>query len=106
MAKRRGKKGKAARASRPKRAAAAKGKRPAVKPKGKVKAPAKRGPAPAAASEMAKLRDEVTHWQHLHSQLQEQVRAKDSTIGKLMAELMELRRSVEELRARAQPKHP
>jgi hypothetical protein len=67
---------------------------------------AKRGPAPAAASEMAKLRDEVTHWQHLHSQLQEQVRAKDSTIGKQMAELMELRRSVEELRARAQPKHP
>lgn len=91
------KKGKAGGAAKPKRKPAAKRKKVTAKPK--RKAPAKKGPAPAAARETARLREEVTRWQQLHAQLQEQIRAKDSTISLQMQEIMELRKRVEELQS-------
>lgn len=91
------KKGKTAGAAKPKRKPAAKGKKVTAKPK--RKAPAKKGPSPAAARETARLREEVSRWQQLHDQLQEQIRAKDSTISLQMQEIMELRKRVEELQS-------
>lgn len=75
---------------------AAKRKKPAAKPKRKV-APAKKKPVQVAAGETARLREEVRRWQDLHAQLQEQVRAKDSTIAIQMQEIMDLRKNLEQL---------
>lgn len=91
------KKGKAGGAAKPKRKPVAKRKKVTAKPK--RKAPAKKGPAPAAARETARLREEANRWQQLHAQLQEQIRAKDSTISLQMQEIMELRKRVEELQS-------
>ncbi len=97
-AKKKAKKGKAARAAKPKRKPAAKAKKKvAAKPKPKRKAPAKKKPTGAPAAETARLREEVARWQQLHSQLQEQIRAKDSTIGMQMQEIMDLKKKLEEL---------
>jgi hypothetical protein len=81
----------------------AKRKKRVVKSKRKVKAPAKKRTTGPGAKVMAGLREEIKQWQQLHSQLQEHVRAKDTTISKQMLEIMELRKRVEELRARMQP---
>ena len=87
------KKGKAPRAAKPKRKPAAKRKKVTAKPK----APAKKRPAAAAAPGTAKLKEELAQWQLLHGQLQEQIRAKDSTISMQMQEITELKRSLEDL---------
>ncbi|MFQ5801968.1 MAG: hypothetical protein ACE5JQ_03610 [Candidatus Methylomirabilales bacterium] len=87
---------------------AAKRKKPAAKAKKKVKpkkvakpkrkvAPAKKVPAKAALAQTAKLKQEAQRWQELHGQLQEQIRAKDSTIAMQMQEIMELKRTLEQL---------
>lgn len=87
---------------------AAKRKKPAVKstkaakPKRKV-APAKKKPAKVAAGETAKLREEVQRWQDLHTQLQEQIRVKDSRIAIQMQEIMELKKNLEQLKSPAKP---
>jgi len=86
---------------------AAKRKKPAVKatraakPKRKV-SPAKKAPVKAAAGETAKLREEVRRWQDLHTQLQEQIRIKDSRIAIQMQEIMELKKTLEQLKPPAQ----
>lgn len=86
---------------------AAKRKKPAVrptkaaKPKRKV-APAKK-PVKVAAGETAKLREEVQRWQELHTQLQEQIRLKDSRIAIQMQEIMELKKNLEQLKSPAKP---
>lgn len=72
---------------------AAKRKKPAAKPKRRV-APAKKQPA---AGEAARLKQEVQRWKDLHAQLQEQIRAKDSTIAMQMQEIMELKKNLEQL---------
>lgn len=89
------KKGKAPRAAKPKRKPAAKRKKVTAKPK--RKAPAKKRPAAAAAPGTAKLKEELAQWQQLHGRLQEQIRAKDSTISMQMQEITELKRSLEDL---------
>ena len=75
---------------------AAKRKKPAAKPKRRV-APAKKQPVRVAAGETARLKEEVQRWKDLHTQLQEQIRAKDSTIAIQMQEIMELKRNLEQL---------
>jgi hypothetical protein len=85
----------------------AKRKKPAVKatraakPKRKV-SPAKKAPVKAAAGETVKLREEVRRWQDLHTQLQEQIRIKDSRIAIQMQEIMELKKTLEQLKPPAQ----
>jgi hypothetical protein len=74
--------------------------RKAIKPKRKV-SPAKKAPAKAAPAETARLKQETTRWQDLHGQLQEQIRAKDSTIAIQMQEIMELKRTLEQLTSQA-----
>ncbi len=86
------KKGKAA---KPKRKPAVKRKKVTAKPK--RKAPAKKRPAAAAAPGTAKLKEELAQSQLLHGRLQEQIRAKDSTISMQMQEITELKRSLEDL---------
>ncbi|MFQ5847130.1 MAG: hypothetical protein ACE5IQ_05570 [Candidatus Methylomirabilales bacterium] len=101
------KKGKAARAAKPKRKPAAKRKKVAAKPKraAKVKrkvAGATKRPKQVAAPGTGKLTEELRRWQQLHSQLQEQIKAKDSTIGMQMQEIMELKKILEELSSPSQ----
>jgi hypothetical protein len=47
---------------------------------------------------------EVARWKQYHSQLQEQVKAKDSMLAFKDKELLELRRQCEELKAQAKKK--
>ena len=89
------KKGKAPRAAKPKRKPAAKRKKVTAKPK--RKAPAKKKPAATAVPGTAKLKEELAQWQLLHGRLQEQIRAKDSTISMQMQEITGLKRSLEDL---------
>jgi hypothetical protein len=63
-----------------------------VKPKRKVK----------AGAETLRLRQELEQWKQLHSQLQEQVRVKESTISMQMHEIMQLKKTLEDLRSRPQ----
>ncbi len=72
----------------------------AIKPKRKV-SPAKKAPAKAAPAETARLKQEIERWRDLHGQLQEQIRAKDSTIAIQMQEIMELKRTLEQLTSQA-----
>lgn len=72
----------------------------AIKPKRKVPA-AKKVPAKAAPAETARLKQEIQRWKDLHGQLQEQVRAKDSTIAIQMQEIMDLKRTLEQLTTQA-----
>ena len=103
------KKGKV-RAAKPKRKSTAKrkkvtAKRKKVTPKRKVVAKAKRKVAAAkkrvkkvSTAGMAKLKTELKRLQQLHSQLHEQIRAKDTTISMQMQEIMELKKALEDLR--------
>lgn len=104
------KKRKGARAAKPRRKRAAKrkkvtAKRKKVSAKRKVAAKArKKGTATkkrakkVAGAGSAKLKSELRRWQQLHGQLQEQIRAKDSTISLQMQEIMELKKALEDLR--------
>ncbi len=74
--------------------------RKAIKPKRKVPA-AKKAPAKAAPAETARLKQEIQRWEGLHGQLQEQITAKDSTIAIQMQEIMELKRTLEQLTSQA-----
>jgi len=49
-------------------------------------------------------REELERWRAYHSQLQEQVKAKDSALAFKEKELLDLRRQFEELRAEAEKK--
>jgi hypothetical protein len=98
-----GKKRGKVRAAKPKRKSAAKRKK--VKPKRKVGTKAKRKGAAAkkrvkkgTTAGTAKLKTELKRLQQLHSQLHEQIRAKDTTISMQMQEIMELKKALEDLR--------
>src|SRR3990172_9512357 len=107
---------------------AAKGKRPAVKAvrrpkamsvkpkrKAKVAAAVAKGPSVTtlqrrilALEEQLRARAqdgvEVARWKQYHSQLQDQVKAKDSMLAFKEKELLDLRRQCEELKAQAKKK--
>jgi hypothetical protein len=87
---------------------------PAVMKPRRTPAPTK-GPAPAALErriqgleEQLKAREhdrvELARWRQYHSQLQEQVKAKDSVLAFKEKELLDLRRQVEELKAELKKK--
>jgi hypothetical protein len=91
------KKGKAPAAKRPVRkpARGAKGAKAAAR-----KPAAKAAPRPAAApagGRVKELETELARWQTLHSQLQEQLRQRDSAISFKEKEILDLRKKVEEL---------
>ena len=93
----------AARATKPKRKSTAKRKKSTAKrkkttAKPKRKAPAKKKAKRAAAEGTAKLKADVKRWQQLHAQLQQLIRAKDSTISMQMQEIMDLKKALEDLR--------
>lgn len=92
-----------ARATKPKRKSTAKRKKTTAKrkkttAKPKRKAPAKKKAKRAAAGGTAKLKADLKRWQQLHGQLQQQLRAKDSTISMQMQEIMDLKKALEDLR--------
>jgi small-conductance mechanosensitive channel len=112
-----GKRPAAAKAVRRPKAAAVKAKRKATpaKPKPKAVAAAAKGPSVTtlqrriqALEEQLRARAqdgvEVARWKQYHSQLQEQVKAKDSMLAFKDKELLELRRQCEELKAQAKKK--
>src|SRR3990172_13135695 len=85
-------------------------KAPPAKPKPKVAAAVAKGPSVTtlqrrilALEEQLRARAqdgvEGARWEQYHSQLQEQVKAKDSMLAFKEKELLDLRRQVEELRA-------
>lgn len=113
-----------AKGKRPAAKAVRRPKAKAVKPKRKV-TPAKPKPKAVAAAAKglsvttlqrriqtlegqlrARAQDgiEVARWKQYHSQLQEQVKAKDSMLAFKDKELLELRRQCEELKAQAKKK--
>jgi hypothetical protein len=115
---------KSAKGKRPAAKAVRRPKAKAVKPKRKV-TPAKPKPKAVAAAAKgpsvttlqrriqtlegqlrARAQDgiEVARWKQYHSQLQEQVKAKDSMLAFKDKELLELRRQCEELKAQAKKK--
>lgn len=107
----------AAKAVRRPKAAAVKAKRKATpaKPKPKAVAAAAKGPSVTtlqrriqALEEQLRARAqdgvELARWKQYHSQLQEQVKAKDSVLAFKEKELLELRRQVEELKAELKKK--
>jgi len=115
---------KSAKGKRPAAKAVRRPKAKAVKPKRKV-TPAKPKPKAVAAAAkgpsvttlqrriqtlegqlQARAQDaiEVARWKQYHSQLQEQVKAKDSMLAFKDKELLELRRQCEELKAQAKKK--
>ena len=112
-----GKRPAAAKAIRRPKAAAVKAKRKATpaKPKPKAVAAAAKGPSVTtlqrriqALEEQLRARAqdgvEVARWKQYHSQLQEQVKAKDSMLAFKDKELLELRRQREELNAQLKKK--
>jgi len=112
-----GKRPAAAKAVRRPKAAAVKAKRKATptKPKPKAVAAAAKGPSVTtlqrriqALEEQLRARAqdgvEVARWKQYHSQLQEQVKAKDSMLAFKDKELLELRRQREELNAQLKKK--
>jgi small-conductance mechanosensitive channel len=112
-----GKRPAAAKAVRRPKAAAVKAKRKATpaKPKPKAVAAAAKGPSITtlqrriqALEEQLRARAqdgvEVARWKQYHSQLQEQVKAKDSMLAFKDKELLELRRQREELNAQLKKK--
>jgi len=112
-----GKRSAAAKAVRRPKAAAVKAKRKATpaKPKPKAVAAAAKGPSVTtlqrriqALEEQLRARAqdgvEVARWKQYHSQLQEQVKAKDSMLAFKDKELLELRRQREELNAQLKKK--
>ena len=112
-----GKRPAAAKAVRKPKAAAVKAKRKATpaKPKPKAVAAAAKGPSVTtlqrriqALEEQLRARAqdgvEVARWKQYHSQLQEQVKAKDSMLAFKDKELLELRRQREELNAQLKKK--
>jgi len=112
-----GKRPAAAKAVRRPKAAAVKAKRKATpaKPKPKAVAAAAKGPSVTtlqrriqALEEQLRARAqdgvEVARWKQYHSQLQEQVKAKDSMLAFKDKELLELRRQREELNAQLKQK--
>ena len=107
----------AAKAVRRPKAAAVKAKRKptSLKPKPKAVAAAAKGPSVTtlqrriqALEEQLRARAqdgvEVARWKQYHSQLQEQVKAKDSMLAFKDKELLELRRQHEELNAQLKKK--
>ncbi|MBI3003742.1 MAG: hypothetical protein HYY54_09055 [candidate division NC10 bacterium] len=91
------KKGKASAAKRPARkpARGAKGAKAAAR-----KPAAKAAPRPAAApagGRVKELETELARWQTLPSQLQEQLRQRDSSISFKEKEILDLRKKVEEM---------
>lgn len=112
-----GKRPAAAKAVRRPKAAAVKAKRKATpaKPKPKAVAAAAKGPSVTtlqrriqALEEQLRARAqdgvEVARWKQYHSQLQEQVKAKDSMLAFKEKELLDLRRQREELNAQLKKK--
>jgi small-conductance mechanosensitive channel len=112
-----GKRPAAAKAVRRPKAAAVKAKRKATpaKPKPKAVAAPAKGPSVTtlqrriqALEEQLRARAqdgvEVARWKQYHSQLQEQVKAKDSMLAFKDKELLELRRQREELNAQLKKK--
>ena len=86
-----------------------------AKPKPKAVAAAAKGPSVTTLQRRiqtlegqlrARAQDgiEVARWKQYHSQLQEQVKAKDSMLAFKDKELLELRRQCEELKAQAKKK--
>jgi hypothetical protein len=107
----------AAKVVRRPKAKSVKPKRKAIpaKPKPKAVAAAAKGPSVTALQRRiqtlegqlrARAQDgvEVARWKQYHSQLQEQVKAKDSMLAFKDKELLELRRQCEELKAQAKKK--
>ena len=107
----------AAKAVRRPKAKAVKPKRKVTpaKPKPKAVAAAAKGPSVTTLQRriqtlegqlLARAQDaiEVARWKQYHSQLQEQVKAKDSMLAFKDKELLELRRQHEELNAQAKKK--
>ena len=107
----------AAKVVRRPKAKSVKPKRKAIpaKPKRKAVAAAAKGPSVTALQRRiqtlegqlrARAQDgvEVARWKQYHSQLQEQVKAKDSMLAFKDKELLELRRQCEELKAQAKKK--
>lgn len=97
---RKGARGKAGAAKKPARkpARGAKG----AKAAGRKPAAARSAPRPAAApaaagGRMKELQTELARWQTLHSQVQEQLRQRDSSIAFKEKEILDLRKKVEEL---------
>lgn len=102
---------KTARATKPKRKKVT-AKRKKVTPKRKKVTAKRKGAAKArkkvasakkrvkkgATAGLAKIKSELRRWQQLHGQLQEQIKAKDSTISLQMQEIMELKKALEDLR--------
>jgi len=112
-----GKRPAAAKAVRRPKAKSVKPKRKATpaKPKPKAVAAAAKGPSVTTLQRRiqtlegqlrARAQDgiEVARWKQYHSQLQEQVKAKDSMLAFKDKELLELRRQCEELKAQAKKK--
>lgn len=112
-----GKRPAAAKVVRRPKAAAVKAKRKATpaKPKPKAAAAAAKGPSVTTLQRriqvleeqlLARAQDgvEVARWKQYHSQLQEQVKAKDSMLAFKDKELLELRRQREELNAQLKKK--
>ena len=75
--------------------------KPAARKTAAKKPAAKKAPAKAAPAETARLKQEIQRWKDLHGQLQEQIRAKDSTVAIQMQEIMELKRTLEQLTSQA-----
>ena len=107
----------AAKVVRRPKAKSVKPKRKAIpaKPKPKAVAAAAKGPSVIALQRRiqtlegqlrARAQDgvEVARWKQYHSQLQEQVKAKDSMLAFKDKELLDLRRQCEELKAQAKKK--
>jgi len=112
-----GKRPAAAKAVRRPKAAAVKAKRKATpaKPKPKAAAAVAKGPSVTTLQRRiqtleeqlrARAQDgiEVARWKQYHSQLQDQVKAKDSMLAFKEKELLDLRRQCEELKAQAKKK--
>ena len=110
-------KGPAAKAVRRPKAKSVKPKRKPASPKPKPRAPAAPTKGPSVTTLQRRIQTlegqlraraqdgiEVARWKQYHSQLQDQVKAKDAMLAFKEKELLDLRRQCEELKAQAKKK--
>jgi small-conductance mechanosensitive channel len=112
-----GKRAAAAKAVRRPKAKSVKPKRKPASPKPKPRAPAAPTKGPSVTTLQRRIQTlegqlraqaqdgiEVARWKQYHSQLQDQVKAKDAMLAFKEKELLDLRRQCEELKAQAKKK--